>query len=204
MRLFRKYTYLNPFFVTVNRRDRKIASISVFEDGEIIARHNRGWFGNNNNLREVVLDCDCLYKKKLDLDCESAFILKSDNPYESEYDLFIHNSVLKLADSTFRKNDSFLYKETASTVIKEFVFSEVYNIARIIPKFNELIDFSADMNKISEEISRLHISSNDFIESLDRCINNLVDIKRKYSLYTEMKNMSVEDILRESGMLVEE
>lgn len=204
MRLFSKYNYYNPFFVTVNGRDKSISSISVFECGKIIARQNRGWFGNHNTLHEVVLDCDLLSKKKIDLDCESAFILKSHNPYESEYDLFIPNSVLKLAGSTFRKKDHLLYKETASTVIKEFVFLEVYDIARIVPKFNEIIDFYDDMDKVSEEISGLHISSDGFSVSLDRCIKNLVNIKRKYALYAEMKNMSVEDILRESGMLVEE
>lgn len=128
----------NPFYVEVNGRAHFLDSISVFDtEGKIIAKQDRGWFGSNNYIETLELDCDCVLKRKVDYKVKSAFIVKSDSSQKAwdesaMYDLYIPASVMKLSAPTysFRYDDTMVRRSIVSTVDNRICFEQYVSVAK--------------------------------------------------------------------------
>ena len=128
----------NPFYVEVNGRAHFLNSISVFNaEGKIIAKQNRGWFGNNNYIGTLELDCDCVLKRKVDYKIKSAFIVKSDSSQKAwdgkvEYDLYIPASVMKLSAPTysFDCDNTLVRRSVVSAVDDRICFEQYVSVAK--------------------------------------------------------------------------
>ena len=190
MRLYRAARWYNPFSIEVNNKYYTLDSISVFENGKIIARTNSGWFGSNNNYDEMFFDCDCVLKRKIDLNYTNAFIIKSENSYENRYDLYIPNSVVLLEAPTYKSvmsNNRRIVKTQKSSIIEGVVFekhiftdkevSDIENRVRAIGKKIET-SFGNDFNKITDytrELCSLTIERTSKLKKLkDATIEELV------------------------------
>lgn len=128
----------NPFYVEVNGRAHFLDSISVFDtEGKIIAKQDRGWFGSNNYIKTLELDCDCVLKRKVDYKVKSAFIVKSDSSQKAwdesaMYDLYIPASVMKLSAPTysFDCDDTMVRKIVVSAVDNRICFEQYVSVAK--------------------------------------------------------------------------
>lgn len=131
-------SYYNPFYVEVNGRAHFLNSISVFNaEGKIIAKQNRGWFGSNNYIGTLELDCDCVLKRKVDYKVKSAFIVKSDSSQKTwdgkvEYDLYIPASVMKLSAPTysFDCDNTLVRRRVVSAVDDRICFEQYVSVAK--------------------------------------------------------------------------
>lgn len=148
--ILKTVTCYNPFYVEVNGRAYFLNSISVFDtEGKIIAKQNSGWFGSNNYIKTLELDCDCVLKRKVDYKVKSAFIVKSDNPFKAfdnsiKYDLYIPASVMELSAPTysFCFDNTMVRRSIVSTADKRICFEEYESISENDGKreFREGID----------------------------------------------------------------
>lgn len=128
----------NPFYVEVNGRAHFLNSISVFNaEGKIIAKQNSGWFGSNNYIGTLELDCDCVLKRKVDYKVKSAFIVRSNNPIKAwdesaMYDLYIPASVMKLSAPTysFCCDNTMVYRSVVSAVDNRICFEQYVSVAK--------------------------------------------------------------------------
>ena len=131
-------SYYNPFYVEVNGRAYFLNSISVFDtEGKLIAKQNRGWFGSNNYIKTLELDCDCVLKRKVDYKVKSAFIVKSDSSQKAwdgtvEYDLYIPASVMKLSAPTysFDCDNTLVRRSVVSAVDNRICFEQYVSVAK--------------------------------------------------------------------------
>lgn len=128
----------NPFYVEVNGRAYFLNSISVFNtEGKIIAKQNSGWFGSNNYIGTLELDCDCVLKRKVDYKVKSAFIVRSNSLIKAwdgsaKYDLYIPASVMKLSAPTysFCYNNTMVRRSVVSAVDNRICFEQCVSVAK--------------------------------------------------------------------------
>lgn len=182
----------NPFYVEVNGRAYFLNSISVFDaEGKILAMQNSGWFGSNNCIKTLELDCDCVLKRKVDWKINSAFIVKSDSPTKAfgdsyKYDLYIPASVLKLSDPTY----SFCYDTTmvrrriVSAVDSRICFDEYKSIS----ENDDSHEFADDIALLCKKYSTLRSTRADaegFRNILARLNERLDSAIAEYDKITE-------------------
>ena len=192
MRLY-THTYYNPFFVEVKGREYQIDYIAVFDASGIIASVNRGWFGGNNNHKELLIDVDCVLKRKEDFSLKTAFIIKSNSsPYcESTYALYIPNSVLVVCDPSYEKiYDSQAIRETIkSTTVDGIVFEKIYWVN------NKVSSIKNRITDVGKEISTLH---SDILNKLPNLIGRLQRLASELAHEEELlKDKSIEECLSE-------
>lgn len=154
----------NPFHIEINGKEYTLDSISVFENGKVIARCPRGWFGSNNNFRQgLELACDCVKKIKVDLNCKTAFIVCGDCTWEKQYALYIPNSVIQLQDPTYQKEWGVYVKETRRSAVYDGVFFDTLKDC-----CNQYYNAIREVNEIGKALSIFHSSSD--ISKLDDCL----------------------------------
>lgn len=192
MKLYRTATWFNPFSVEVNDKEYTLDSISIFENGKIIARTNSGWFGSNNNYDEMFFDCDCVVKRKIDLNYTTAFIIKSGNSYENRYDLYVPNSAALL--------EAPIYTSTMSNH-RRIVKTQKSSIVEGV-RFDKHIFTDEAVNNIENQIreigKKIEMSyGNDFdkIEEYTRALNCLA-IERNVTL-KKLKDATIEELVAE-------
>lgn len=164
----------NPFFIGIKDKSYEIDTISVFENGMIIARESKGWFGSNNNCRGsdgLEIDCDCVKKNKVDLNCETAFIVRSKCEHETRYDLYIPNYAVKLGEPVYIKEyDTMIGEFICSTINDKIKFHRVKNCCPAIKEQND------DYNKVVETLKRAY-NYKEKLEVIDGAIEKLKAIK---------------------------
>lgn len=144
MKLYKSATWHNPFSVDVNGKSYVIDDIRVFDGSGVIASTGRGWFGNNNRLDALEIDCECVRKMKCDYSLKTAFIVKTNDSYESRYVLYIPDMVVKLTKPDYRPYNiiGWVAVRRVSTIYNEMVFEKVVNcddkLQQSVKKINTL------------------------------------------------------------------
>lgn len=141
MTLFQIHDWYNPYYVTVKDKTYRLGKIIVFKNGAEVIRKNQSWFGSNNNVKSREIAGDVVKKNKIDFNCKTAFIIKSDCTYEVQYDLYIPEAYLKLNEPTYRKSADGEY------VIKTFK-SSIYNDI----EFEEWKMIKSDLDALASEV----------------------------------------------------
>lgn len=173
-----RVAYLNPFIIDINNKNYTIGRIVVFDDGEILADRDRGWFGSNNDFYDgLELPCDCVKKNKVDLKCKTAFIVRGECDYDIRYDLYIPNSVIRLGKPVYMKAfGPYVKKTVRSELVDGVLFEDMKNCC---PKYQEVMK---NIQSVGEGISRFYVSSpvseiTDSIEKLEILKDELNIIK---------------------------
>ena len=181
-----KTKYYNPFYVIVNNKSRFLDSINVFKDGKIVAKTNRGWFGNNNNFDTLEFDIDVVMKRAIDLKCKTAFIVKSDCTYDTKYDLYIPENVVGLKEPTYSKSmGNTAIKETTKT------YREGVEFERYAFLDKEINVISHEISEIAKKLEFSYLSKPDEINSL---VTEITKNAKAYELaYEKMINVSLDN-----------
>lgn len=103
MKLVKIYKWFNPFSVDCNGM-KEISDIVVFENGREILHTRCGWFGSgNNHFKEIELNCNCVRKNKVDLNCKTAFVVRADTDYSVAYVLYIPQCAIQIKRTLGRR-----------------------------------------------------------------------------------------------------
>ena len=174
----------NPFYVEVNGRAHFLNSISVFDtEGKIIAKQNSGWFGSNNYIGTLELDCDCVLKRKVDYKVKSAFIVRSNSLIKAwdnsaKYDLYIPASVMKLSAPTysFCFNDTMVRRSVVSAVDNRICFEQCVYVAKIDGS-REYIEGITLLNKKYSTLTKARVDAEGFrnlLAQLNETLNTAI------------------------------
>lgn len=179
----------NPFYVEVNGRAHFLNSISVFNaEGKIIAKQNSGWFGSDNYIGTLELDCDCVLKRKVDYKVKSAFIVRSNSLIMAwddsvEYDLYIPASVMKLSAPTysFCYNNTMVRRSVVSAVDNRICFEQCVSVsendgsrefredvALLNRKYSTLRDARADIEGFRNLLTQLNETLNTAVAEYNK------------------------------------
>ena len=163
MKLFRRERWYNPFFVEVNGVSKKLNTIRVYKNGEILIHHNSGWFtdgrSSNNPVQELGIPGECVLKRKVNLDLTTNFVVSvRDYVDDSCYDLYIY------ADNLLTDPSSYEYQPKANLVMKRTKVSAegltwiTFTDARVASRI--LSDLYSKVNVVGEELKRFIYSDN--------------------------------------------
>ena len=147
------HPYYNPFFVKIKEKEYQINSITVFDTSGELASNGRGWFGSNNYVKELILDVECVLKRKVDYAMKDAFIVSHPTPHgETRYDLYIPNSVVNHTSPKYEKIYSGqAIKETIASInVNEVLFERIYWIN------NDVKVIESKISEVGKEISNLY------------------------------------------------
>lgn len=139
MKLFQASPRYNPYYITIGNNTYRISSINVFDKSGIVARNSSGWFGSNNNVPSREFPCDCVRKLKEDFSCKTAFVLKDDGIiWETQYVLYIPESILKLEEPVMRKYlNQNLCITKRSSIYRDVYFEEFFFLDRNLYKIRK-------------------------------------------------------------------
>lgn len=192
MKLYRVAKWFNPFSVEVNDKEYTLDAIIIFDNGKIIARNNQGWFGSNNNYDEMEINCDCVLKRKVDLNCNTAFIIKSENSYENRYDLYIPNSAVLLEAPVYKStmsNNRRIVKTQKSSIVEGVRFD------KHIFTDEAVNNIESQIREIGKKIEMSYGNDFDKIEEYTRALNCLA-IERNVTL-KKLKDATIEELVAE-------
>ena len=193
MKLAKLQKWYNPFYALIGDKVYCLDSISVFEDGKMLAHINQGWFGNDNKMDRLDIDCDCKVKRTIDFNEKCAFIVKSRKELtELRYDLYIPNSAVKL-DAPILKKDGpigWVTEYRTSSVNPQIIFKKIYFCDR------QLCKYLATINEVGKTLSIF--SNYNRVETLDECISKLSQVKDLYAKEeAKLKTLSAEELVKE-------
>jgi len=157
MKLFRKERWYNPFFVEVNGVSKKLHTIRVFKNGEVLFFHNSSWFTDgrtsNNPVQELEIPGECVLKRKVNLDLTTNFVVSvKDYADDSCYDLYIH------ADNLPTDPSSYEYVAKTNLVMRQTKVSAegltwiAFTGAKVASEL--LSDLACKVNKVGEDLKR--------------------------------------------------
>lgn len=165
----------NPYYVEINGKDYCIDSISVFNESGVIIKNPRGWFGSNNDMHELVIDCDCVRKMKVDFKCKTAFVAKSNDTTwanEARYDLYIPNSVMDISEPVYEKvySDTMIRKSAKSPINSKIVFES------FAPIVSDISNIKWEIRATAESIAKMF----DNYSELETVAKRLIELKKLY------------------------
>lgn len=193
MKLFRSERWYNPFFVEVNGVSKKLNTIRVYKNGEILIHHNSGWFtdgrSSNNPVQELGIPGECVLKRKVNLDLTTNFVVSvRDYADDSCYDLYIYADNLPLAPASYehRPNVNLVMKRTK--VSAEGLTWITFTKAKVASE--KLSDLFSKVNTVGEELKRFIYSDNlsKTIETLT-VLNNEIEEEQ-----ARLSRLSAEEI----------
>jgi len=129
MKLVKAQAWFNPFFVDCNGQ-KELSDIVVFDHGVEILHTRCGWFGSGNNpFKEIELNCDCVRKNKVDLNCKTAFVVRADKGCAVAYALYIPQSAIQMKRSLGRKamSDNYYAVEKFSSEVVNGLSCETWH-----------------------------------------------------------------------------
>lgn len=149
--------------------------IIVFDNvkGEIVTQHHSSWFGSNNDGKMMEVEGKCVMKRKIDLTCKTAFVVKSDNcSYESRYDLYLPSAWLDLTKPTHKKSANNLYIETTykSRKYPYMVFVSSQSIQNNLVAYSDRIDELAEKMRYARfdnDLTNLENLSKELVEAVN-------------------------------------
>ena len=191
MKLFKLESFYNPFGIGVSGRIYEIDSIVAFDnkDEVEVAVNHCGWFGSNNNLKELIIDCDCILKRKVDFSSKTAFIISKGEKSWAGYNqctLYIPTEVLDLKKSIIRENDC-IHIYNQSSIYKDVVFQKIVWINA---------NAQAKMRKIRDLGNALKITFN--IADVENTILEMQQLVEEYKAEVQrVQSLSTEELLKE-------
>lgn len=190
MKLVKSQAWFNPFSVDCNGM-KEISDIVVFENGKEILHTRRGWFGSGNNpFQEIKLDCDCVRKNKIDLNCKTAFIVRAENDYTVSYALYIPQGAIQMKRTLGRRAMSEQYY-----AVEKF-YSEVINGLSC-----ETWHSVGNLYEISCSVKTIVDSANIAKGNLPDVAKRLVDAQNKFDKEkARLDAMSDEELFAESQL----
>lgn len=191
MTLFKLQDWYNPYYITVKDKTYLLDKIIVFENGAEVIRKNQSWFGSNNNVKTREITGDVVKKNKIDFNCKTAFIVKSQCTHDVRYDLYIPESYLNLNEPTYSVSNDGEY------VIRTFK-SSIYNDI----EFEEWKKIKSDLDTLANEVREIgknlsmeyRFKSNPELLLVE--INKLIDIyHRAVAERNSIDNCSIDELL---------
>ena len=193
MKLFRRERWYNPFFVEVNGVSKKLNTIRVYKNGEILIHHNSSWFtdgrSSNNPVQELEIPGECVLKRKVSLDLHMNFVVSAkDNLDESCYDLYIY------ADNLPTDPSSYEYMPKSNLVMKRTKVSAegltwvTFTESRVASRI--LSDLEDQVNTVGGKLKIFSYSDNlsKIVETLTVLNNEIEEEKAR------LGRLSVEEI----------
>lgn len=191
-----RIAYFNPFFIDIKDKSYILNRINVFENGKVVAYTTSGWFGSNNDFYDgLELPCDCVKKNKIDLNCKTAFIVRSDecDSYDPRYNLYIPNSVVKLGEAKYTKTfGPYVTKTVKSSTVQGVMFENMRNCC---PEYNEVMK---SIQSVGEDLSHFFVSSP--VSDITRSIEKLEALKDELNELKERFDNTDAKTLYEGGM----
>ena len=183
MRLYQAEKWSNPYSINCNG-EKKLSDILFFNRNGVVVEVGRGWFGNNNTMPELVIDCDCVVKRKVDYNCKTAFLISLGNDYDGiRYALYIPIDVMEFEKSIVAS------KGTYNFYVAERIVSKKYNV-------------SFETRHYADRILRqIAYDSKDCVETLDIPKNNAQEVVNKILAYQKAYN---EELAKLNAMTSEE
>ena len=191
MRLDRE-TYCNPFIVHINGKQYTLGEIYAFENGEVVAENNCGWFGSNNPFPYLELDCDVVMKRVVDLNCKTAFVIKCDKQerwYDgNRYALYIPASVLKLKEPKYTKEHGYMVRRLVeSSIDSQIYFSKYKSACPERKQYDEVMRQYLDKLKWAD--------TNNCFDGVDEICKGILAVKKKFvPVYEKYNETSAEEL----------
>lgn len=183
MRLYQTEKWSNPYSIDCNG-EKKLSNILFFNRNEVVVEVGRGWFGNNNTMPELIIDCDCVVKRKVDYTCKTAFLISLGKYYDGiRYALYIPIDVMGFEKSIVASKGSYVF------YVAERMVSKKYNVSFETRHYADRL------------LHQINYDSKDCIETLDISKNNAQDVANKIFVYQKAYN---EELTKLNAMTAEE
>ena len=183
MRLYQAEKWSNPYSINCNG-EKKLSNILFFNRNEVVVEVGSGWFGNNNTMPELIIDCDCVVKRKVDFNCKTAFLISLGEDYDGiRYALYIPIDVMDFEKSIVASNGSYIF------YVAERIVSKKYNVSFETRHYADRI------------LHQIHYDSQDCIETLNITRGNAQDVATKILAYQEEYN---KELAKLNAMTAEE
>ena len=180
-----KESMFNPYYIVIKDKAYYLDNIYVFDETGVLARNSNGWFGSNNRNPDYEVDVECVRKTKIDFNCKTAFVVKDaddDWLYKSRYALYLPNSVVKLGEAKYRRqNFNSVIKSVKSTVYDIMEFDTWYHFdgkaVDIRENYCQICEdiincFSSDEKKLPEMADNLRAAIDAYLAEKER-LNNM-------------------------------
>ena len=183
-------SYYNPYFIDIKGKSYCIDSIHVFQNGKVIAQTNQGWFGSNNNCRELEIEGECVRKLKVDLNCHTAFVVSSGKKDwysdSNRYELYIPAEYLELADAEYHKEmyNTCFVKVVRSTKYQCVVFEDRKFVDKNLYAITDKLKVIGEYLK---GIHPYHLNEHDVIEKANEAIELAKEFEAEKELMTNLE-----------------
>lgn len=191
--------YYNPYGIVIKGKSFKLNDIFFYDDNGISLHTGNGWLGNRNEFPSITFKTKKAISRKIKIDfsIKAPFIIKSDDSFDVNYDLYIYIPDLPKFEISYHK--------TTLGIIKSADFGLLNTNAR----HNFVEQHAKFFNKISnaEENLREAINKIDIYnlrgttdEKFNSDIENIINLRKKLIEAIEFeKNYTVEDYLKEEN-----
>lgn len=190
MKLVKSQAWFNPFFVDCNGM-KELSDIVVFDNGKEVFHTRRGWFGSGNNpFKEIELNCNCVRKNKVDLNCKTAFVVRADTDYSVLYALYIPQSAIQMKRTLGRRamGEQYYAVEKFSSEVIDGLSCETWHPV-------------GNLHKISCSVNTIVGSANIAKGNLPDVAKRLVDAQKKFDKEkARLTAMSDEELFAESQL----
>lgn len=183
MRLYQAEKWYNPYSINCNG-EKKLSDILFFNRNGVVVEVGRGWFGNNNMMPELIIDCDCVVKRKVDYNCKTAFLISLGKDYDGiRYALYIPIDVMEFEKSIVASKGSYIF------YVAERIVSKKYNVSFETRHYADRI------------LHQIAYDSKDCVKTLDIPKNNAQEVVNKILAYQKAYN---EELAKLNAMTSEE
>ena len=190
--------FYNPYGIVIGMKSYELDDILFYDKTGVKAQTGSGWFGNNNNIRQIVFKTKKIIsrKNKIDFNVASPFIIKSSNNYNTRYDLYIPISDLPKFEISYKKSYLFIkrYADIGLPNSNE-------NYVRTIMKYlNNGSNAEEELRTAIKSLDDYDIAKKSD-EEFNSSIQKIIELRQKMKeAYESDKNYTVDDWKKEVGI----
>lgn len=190
--------FYNPYGVVIKTKTYELDNILFYDKDGVKTQTNSGWFGINNNIRQIIFKIkkSASRKNKIDFNTASPFVIKSSTNYSIRYDLYIPISDLPKFEVSYTKNFMGIEKYTDIGLPNP---KENY-IRELVKYFNEGINTKTELEDAIKNLDTYDIEKKSD-EEFNSAIQNIINLRQQMKdAYEFEKNYTVEDWKKENGI----
>lgn len=191
-------SFYNPYAIVIKMKAYEINSILFYDKNGVKAKTQSGWFGSNNNIRQIIFNAKkpISRKNKLSFESGSPFIIKSDCDFKTNYDCYIPISDLPKFEVSYTKSFMGIEKYTDIGLPDP---KENY-IRELVKYFNEGINAKTELEDAIKNLDTYDIGKKSD-EEFNSAIQNIINLRQQMKdAYEFEKNYTVEDWKKENGI----
>jgi hypothetical protein len=153
MTILRTTPGFNPFIIEVGKSTYTIKRINFFNENGVLFTNTSGWFGNNNELKFMMIPVEIKKKLKPVFNKDEAFIISFGKDLYTnrlECELYIHYNLMNFFVSEKR------VKEGYSFLVYDVYFSSKYGVTVTVYRNTEIDEETkTKVDEIKARISEL-------------------------------------------------